>query len=356
MGTEQGAQQDQCESGPGAGGHAGDATSGRRIGGVLRISTVNVNGIRAAQRRGFGDWLTATSPDVVALQEVRCPEGALPAGVWGGLHAAYDEGNRAGRNGVAILTRLPPKAVRTWSEPGGFGFTLARELPAYAAEGRYLEVDLADAPLTVASVYVPKGGLPAHLQLPGRMREKPDGGAAYRRKMRFAAGLARHVARARRAARVRGREFVVMGDFNAAHTHLDVAAWRRARNAVGFLPEERAWLHGMLSPRTLVDVVRRLHPDAPGPYSWWSWMGRSFEVDSGWRIDYHFATPGLARTAVRTWVAREVAGVLMSDHAPVTVDYAFSDRVAEVGEGLAQQHAMAAEHLGLDARVRGLFR
>lgn len=289
---------------------------------MLRVATVNVNGIRAAHRRGFGTWLDSCAPDVVALQEVRCPAAAVPEGAWGGLHAAYEEGNRAGRNGVAILTREPPAAVRTWREPGGFAFVLPRELRAYAAEGRYLEVDLADRPLTVASVYVPKGGLPAHLQVPGRMRERPDGGAAYERKVRFAAGLARHLARARREARSRGREFLVMGDFNAAHTHLDVAAWRRSKNAVGFLPAERAWLDGMLSPRTLVDVVRRLHPDVPGPYSWWSWMGRSYAEDSGWRIDYQFATPGLARTATRVWVDRDVAGRRISDHAPVTVEYA----------------------------------
>lgn len=288
----------------------------------MRIASVNVNGIRAAQRRGFGTWLSATSPDVVALQEVRCPEADLPEDAFGGYHAAYDAGARAGRNGVAVLTREPPAAVRTLL-PDGYAVPVARELRPFADQGRYLEVDLADRPLTVASVYVPKGGLPAQLQKLGRMREAPDGGAAYANKMRFAAGLSRHLDRSRRAAAANGREFIVMGDFNVAHRELDVAAWRRSKQAVGFLPQERAWLEDLLSPRRLVDVVRRLHPDQPGPYTWWSWMGTSYAVDSGWRIDYHFASPGLARTATRAWVDREVDGVRMSDHSPVSVDYDF---------------------------------
>jgi len=287
----------------------------------VRISTVNVNGIRAAGRRGFGTWLAHTDPDVVALQEVRCPRAALPEDAFGGYHAAYEPGERAGRNGVAVLTREPAAAIRAL-DPADYAFPLARELRDFAAEGRYIEVDLADRPLTVASVYVPKGGLPAHLQRPGRMREAPDGGAAYERKLRFAAGLSRHMGRSRRAAAARGREFIVMGDLNVAHRELDVAAWRRSRQAVGFLPQERAWLADLLGPRRFVDVVRALHPETPGPYTWWSWLGTSFAVDSGWRIDYQIATPGLARRAQRAWVDREVEGIRMSDHAPVTVDYA----------------------------------
>lgn len=282
------------------------------------MATINVNGIRAAQRRGFSAWLDACDPGIVALQEVRCPREELPVHAFGALHCAYDAGNRAGRNGVAILTREPPAAVRT--------FPHLRGHRDFAAEGRYLEVDLADLPLTVVSVYVPKGGLPADLQRPGRMRETPDGGAAYARKLRFLAWLGRHTIAARRRARAAGREFVLMGDLNVAHLPLDVAMWRRSRDAVGFLPAERDWMDAQLSPRTLVDVVRRLHPDEPGPYSWWSWLGNSFERDSGWRIDHQLATPRLARTAVAAHVHRDIDGVRLSDHAPVVVDYAWAGK------------------------------
>ncbi|WP_238695269.1 exodeoxyribonuclease III [Ornithinimicrobium flavum] len=321
---------------------------------VLRIATFNVNGIRAAQRRGFESWLATTDPDVVALQEVRCPPEALPEGVFGDRHLAYDPGTLAGRNGVAVLTREPPAAVRTWGAPvvlrppGGPSVHvgrshdeagmpspagppapraqpgLARGLARFAQEGRYLEVDLADRPVTVASLYLPKGGLPAHLQEAGRMREAPDGGARHARKMRFLDSFGRQLARSRREARARGREFLLLGDLNIAHTELDLFFWRRNREAVGFLPEERAWLDAQLGPRTLVDVVRRLHPGRPGPWSWWSWLGGTYARDQGWRIDYQLATPGLARRAVSTHVDRESAtGVRMSDHGAVTVDYAW---------------------------------
>ncbi|MFC7447472.1 exodeoxyribonuclease III [Rhodococcus daqingensis] len=302
----------------------------------MRIATFNINGIRAAQRRGFEEWLRERDPDVVALQEVRARAAAIPPGVFGAYHLAYDEGVHAGRNGVAILTRHAPDAIRTWSgtalvrTPGEVHtgtaeldrVPLARELREFAAQGRYIEVDLADAPITVASLYLPKGGLPAHLQKPGRMREAPDGGARYARKMRFLDGFARQLARSRRDARSNGRELLLMGDLNIAHTRHDVRNWRRSNQVEGYLPEEREWFGSILSPRTLVDVVRSRNPDADGPYSWWSWLGQSFANDTGWRIDYHLATPGLARAAGAAGTDREpAADRRMSDHAPVVVDY-----------------------------------
>ena len=113
-----------------------------------------------------------------------------------------------------------------------------------------------------------------------------------------------------------------MGDFNIAHTRLDLRNWRTSRNAVGFLPEERDWFASILGPRTLVDVVRGLYPDTDGPYSWWSWMGNAFNNDVGWRIDYHLATPALARAAIAAGTDRaDSYEARMSDHAPVVVDY-----------------------------------
>ena len=302
---------------------------------MLRITSANVNGIRAAHRRGFGDWLATRGCDVIALQEVRAQASKLPDGAFGDFHVALETGTLPGRNGVAVLTRRPPGAVRTWSGAALLGapnealtsipaedrVPLARGLSRFVAEGRYLEVDLADAPVTIACLYLPKGGLPAHLQRPERMREAPDGGAKYARKMQFMDGFARYLTRTRRAAAAEGREFLLMGDLNIAHTRQDLAAWRRNQQTDGFLPEEREWLGQQLSPRTLVDVVRRLHPDEDGPYSWWSWLGQSFAKDAGWRIDYHLATPRLARSAVRAAVDREHEGTRLSDHSPVVVDY-----------------------------------
>ncbi len=288
---------------------------------MLRVASFNVNGIRAAQRRGFEAWRDRRECDVVALQEVRCPVDQVPSGVFDGYQVSYVPGDRAGRNGVALLTREKPVAVRTW---GAAGVPLARGLREFVTEGRYVEVDLADRPVTVASLYLPKGGLPAHLQDPRRMREAPDGGAKYERKMRFLSAFGRHLDHARRAARHEGRELLLTGDLNVAHTPLDVAGWRRNQRSEGFLPEERAWIDAQVGPRRMVDVVRRLHPDGEGPYTWWSWLGQAYEKDSGWRIDYHLATPGLARTAYAAEVDRKPepsTGQRISDHAAVVVDY-----------------------------------
>ena len=301
----------------------------------MRVATFNVNGIRAAQRRGFESWLTERDPDVVALQEVRCPPEQLPPGVFGEYHLTYEPGHLAGRNGVAVLTRERPAAVRTWdgdvlmrapgeehthreASPAG---TMARGLAPFATEGRYVEVDLADQPLTVASLYLPKGGLPAHLQKPGG-REKPDGGAKYERKMGFLASFARQMDRSRKVAKAAGREFLLLGDLNVAHTKQDVTNWRGSQKSEGFLPEEREWLSSITSPRTLIDVVRRVHPEADGPMSWWSWMGGAFDRGTGWRIDYHLATPALAKRAVAAGTDRPAsAAERVSDHAAVVVDY-----------------------------------
>lgn len=273
---------------------------------MLRVASYNVNGIRAAQRRGFECWLERRRPDVVAIQEMRCPPELVPEGVFGDYHHAYHPGSLPGRNGVAVLSRVAPTAVRQ-----GFGSRV------FDHEGRYLEVDLdlpGRPPLTVGSLYLTKGS----------PKVGPDADLArYRRKMRFMASFRAYLVGARRTARREGREFLVMGDFNVAHERSDLKNWRGAGQKEGFLPEEREWFGSLLSERTLVDVVRRLHPDAEGPYSWWSWMPGAFERDSGWRIDYHLASPGLARTAVAGGTDREASSAeRVSDHAPVVVDYA----------------------------------
>lgn len=314
------------------------------VGTMLRLATYNVNGIRAAERRGFAAWEQKYLPDVVCLQEVRCPYPALPMAPFTGFHVAYDSGELKGRNGVAVLSRAPFDAVRVWGDealridPGGEArivgeselaqpdFTPARELGAFSHEGRYVEVDLRDHPLTVACVYVPKGD---SLLAPSVRSREPltDVQLAgvqkrYDRKMSFLAGFSRHLTRARRSALGRGRQFVVVGDFNIAHTPADVKNWRPAQKASGFLPEERSWLDGQLSARTLTDVMRGLHPGVNGPYSWWSWMGQAFDRDTGWRIDYHLASPALARSAADAFVARDAsADQRVSDHASVLVDY-----------------------------------
>lgn len=264
------------------------------------VTSFNVNGIRAARRRGFDDWLADLRRRTTQFLK------------------SDDVGSIPGRNGVALLTRHEPAAVRSWAAVP----PKARGLGAYSDHGRYIEVDLADRPLTVACLYLPKGGLPAHLQRPGGMRAEMDGGAKYKRKMAFLAGFARELDRNRLAAARAGRDFTLIGDLNVAHVEHDVTNWRAARKMEGFLPEEREWFSSLLSPRRLVDVVRQTHGDQPGPLTWWSWAGESFSKDVGWRVDHQLASPALARRAEAVWVDKEPSpDARLSDHAPLSVRY-----------------------------------
>lgn len=252
------------------------------------VSTVNVNGLRAATRKGFLEWLAGTDAEVVCLQETRAEPEQLPGGLRepDGWHAVHAPGTVKGRNGVAVLARSEPHAVRT-----GFG---SRE---FDDAGRYLEVDLGG--LTVASLYLPKGEA-------GTERQQ--------RKERFMAALLAYL--------VGRRQLLVCGDFNIAHTELDLKNPRANANKSGFLPQERGWLDRLFGHAGYRDVVRRLHPDTQGPYSWWSYRGRAFDNDAGWRLDYELATPDLACRARAATVERAPSyDQRWSDHAPVTVHY-----------------------------------
>lgn len=262
---------------------------------MLTVSTVNVNGLRAAAKKGYLEWLAATRADVVCVQEVRAEPDQLPDEVRSpeGWHVAHAHSDVKGRNGVAVLTREAPQAVRI-----GFG------VPEFELSGRYVEVELATA--VVASLYLPSGDV-------GTPRQDE--------KDRFMAGFLPYLVELREKAAADGREVVVCGDWNIAHREADLKAWKTNQKSSGFLPSERAWLSSVFSSG-YVDVVRALHPDVTGPYTWWSYRGKAFDNDSGWRIDYQVATEGLAGRAVSAVVERAATyGERWSDHAPVTVVY-----------------------------------
>lgn len=261
---------------------------------MLRVATHNVNGIRAAVRRGYLDWAASRAAEVICLQEVRCPAHLIPPEAIHGYHVAYHEGNRLGRNGVAVLSRDEPTAIRI-----GFG---SKE---FDPQGRYVEVDLPG--ITVGSLYLPKGAAD---------------GDILQTKLRFMTEFATYLTRARRRVRKAGRELLVCGDYNIAHTENDLKAWRTNQRSPGFLPVERQWIGELVAAGGLVDVLRSLHPDQAGPYTWWSWRGRSWDTDAGWRIDHQLATPALAARAITAGVDRAASyQARISDHAPVVVDY-----------------------------------
>ncbi|MFJ8825645.1 exodeoxyribonuclease III [Streptomyces sp. NPDC102467] len=270
-----------------------------RYGGpVLTVTSVNVNGLRAAAKKGFVEWLAETSADVLCLQEVRAEPDQLPAGVREpeGWHVVHAPAAAKGRAGVSLYTRREPERVRI-----GFGSA------EFDGSGRYVEADLPG--VVVASLYLPSGEVGT---------ERQD------EKIRFMAEFLEYLKGLRVRAAAEGREVVVCGDWNIAHTEADLKNWKGNKKNSGFLPEEREWLSRVFeaSDGGYVDVVRALHPDVEGPYSWWSYRGRAFDNDTGWRIDAHVATPGLADRAVKGFVERAATHEQRwSDHAPVTVVY-----------------------------------
>ncbi|MDY6999343.1 MAG: exodeoxyribonuclease III [Actinomycetota bacterium] len=266
---------------------------------ALTVSTVNVNGIRAAVKVRSADnpgllpWLDQTTADVVCLQETRADDeqlaAALAPALADGWHLASAVPHIKGRNGVAVLSRKPFDDVRI-----GCG---AEE---FASHGRYLEVDVAG--LTVGSVYFPTGEAETDRQL---------------EKERFMTAVAARMAELLS----RGGDAVLCGDWNIAHSENDIKNWKGNTKKAGFLPQERQWLTDLLASGW-VDVVRQAHPGVAGPYAWWSWRGKAFDNDAGWRIDYHLATPALAARAASVRTERPAAYALRwSDHCPVTVEY-----------------------------------
>jgi exodeoxyribonuclease-3 len=248
---------------------------------VTRIASVNVNGIRAAYRKGMGDWLASRKPDIVAVQEVRAERSDIDALIDPTWHVINDEATAKGRAGVAIVSRSEPVAVRT--EFGASDFDSA---------GRWIEADfhINGKNVTAVSCYVHSGEVDTPKQV-----EK------YKFLDAFEARLA-ELAKGNRLA-------LVMGDLNVGHRTLDIKNWKGNTKKAGFLPTERAYFDRILGAEDdpaynagaglgWVDLGRRFSGEVPGPYTWWSQRGQAFDTDTGWRIDYHLATAPLAKTAL----------------------------------------------------------
>jgi exodeoxyribonuclease-3 len=254
---------------------------------MLRVITLNLNGIRAAVAKGFLLWLGRQRPDCVCMQEIKAQENDLPRAILmpDRLKGYFDFAARKGYSGVGMYCRRAPDAVTT-----GFG---SRE---FDPEGRWLRADFGR--LSVVSVYVPSGSSSAERQ---------------QAKFRF---LDEFMPFLRRLARS-GREFILCGDWNIAHREIDLKNWRSNQQNSGFLPEERAWLSAVFERAGWVDVFRRLDP-RPEQYTWWSNRGQAWAKNVGWRIDYQIATPGIAGKAVKASIYKAKR---FSDHAPLVIDY-----------------------------------
>lgn len=268
----------------------------------LRVVTANANGIRAASRRGGLDWLGAAKADVICIQEVRATHEQLHEALAGSpladMHVAHAPAPQLGRAGVAVLTREQPGAIRTQVRQAGMD-----------GLGRWIEVDLDTAvgPVTVVSAYVHTGEAAT---------PKQD------EKYAFLDAMDKRLASLRRAAQKSGAGVLVCGDLNIAHREVDIKNWRGNRDKAGFLSDERAYLDRWFA-KDWVDLGRRHGGEGPGPYTWWSWRGRGFDTDGGWRIDYAVATPDLAERCTSATVGKAATyDERWSDHAPLTVDFA----------------------------------
>lgn len=275
----------------------------------LRLATVNVNGVRAAFRKGMGDWLSTRDVDILTLQEVRASTDDLEGLLGPEWNVVHDPATAKGRAGVAIASRGAAHVHRVELGPDDFD-----------SAGRWLEADyeIDGTVVTVVSTYVHSGEVDTPKQdekwkfLDAMSARLPE--------------LAAH-----------NELSVVTGDLNVGHRELDIKNWKGNVKRAGFLPRERSYFDRLLGPageqvETVdgtggeglgwVDVGRRSAGEVEGPYSWWSWRGQAFDNDTGWRIDYQLATPALADTVEHYVVDRAAAyDQRWSDHAPVVVDY-----------------------------------
>ncbi|KQY59460.1 exodeoxyribonuclease III [Aeromicrobium sp. Root495] len=263
---------------------------------MLRLATVNVNGIRAALKKGMAEWLTERDCDVITLQEVRAPDELVhPLLEEHGYHVVHTEAAAKGRAGVAVLSRTEPKASRA---------TIGDDY--FLDSGRWIESDIVlpdGSLLTAVSAYVHSGEA-------GTPRQDD--------KYRFLDETAKRLV----ALRSHADHVVLTGDLNIGHTERDIKNWKGNLKKAGFLPEERGHLTRWFDELGYVDVARSLAGDVDGPYTWWSMRGQAFDNDTGWRIDYQIATPELAAAARTATVDRAPSWAeRWSDHAPLVVDY-----------------------------------
>ncbi len=254
----------------------------------MRIITVNVNGIRAAARKGFFDWLQKQKADVVCIQETKAQIHQLdenPIYFPKGYLCYYVDAIKKGYSGVAVYSKHKPnKVIRKYGDD------------EFDTEGRYLELQFNK--LAVVSLYAPSGSSSEERQ---------------QAKFRFMETFMQHLKNLKR----RHKEYVICGDWNIAHKEIDLKNWRGNKKNSGFLPEERAWLDTLFDEVGYIDVFRELNQEED-QYTWWSNRGQAWAKNVGWRIDYHIASPKLNNIAKKVCIYKDER---FSDHAPLTIDY-----------------------------------
>ncbi|MCF6225148.1 MAG: exodeoxyribonuclease III [Xanthomonadales bacterium] len=255
----------------------------------MRIISVNTNGIRAAARKGFFEWLAAQKADFVCIQETKAQQHQLDAEVFHpqGQNVYFSDAEKKGYSGTAIYTPYTPDNVQI-----GVG------IDWFDNEGRWLQVEVGN--LTIISVYMPSGSSKEERQL-----LKYDSMAKLEPVIiELAKG---------------GRDVVICGDWNIAHKKIDIKNWRGNQKNSGFLPEERAWMDKLYSSDGLgmVDAFRQVD-EREHQYTWWSNRGQAWANNTGWRLDYQVISPTLADKVRAASIYKEER---FSDHAPLIIDF-----------------------------------
>jgi exodeoxyribonuclease-3 len=248
----------------------------------VRLVSWNVNGIRAAIRKGFWAWLSRAQPEILCLQETRIqpeqltPEMRKPSG----YHALWHSAERKGYSGVATFSRAKPMLVQE-----GFG------VPAFDSEGRVLVTG--HPSFTLVNAYFPSGR---------RGHER----VAY--KLDFYDALLGYC----NTLRTQGHRLVVCGDLNTAHQPIDLARPKENVKTSGFLPEEREAL-GCWLEQGFVDTYRHLNPETQA-YTWWTYRFDARARNIGWRLDYFLVSRELVPLVQAARILPEITG---SDHCPI---------------------------------------
>ena len=263
---------------------------------MLKLVSLNLNGIRSASTKGFTEWAEREQVDCMGVQEIKAQATDVAGRLdrIGELQGYFHHAQKKGYSGVGMFTRIAPSDVI-------IGFDGAE----FDTEGRCIELrwDKPGRRFSILSVYFPSGSSGEDRQLA---------------KYRFLERIYPHLLQLRAE-----RDFILVGDVNIAHQEIDLKNSKGNLKNSGFLPEERAWFGRLLQTQHqglgLVDVFRQLNPQ-PEQYTWWSNRGQAWAKNVGWRIDYHLATPNVAETAIAASIYKAER---FSDHAPLTIDYQF---------------------------------
>ena len=263
------------------------------------VATINVNGLRAAYAKGLKAWLKEVDPDVLTLQEVRAPDTSIQELLSDFKSIVHSECSTKGRAGVLVASKYPVSDKSIGLTDSTYNFSGRAQCDVHLPGQKKI---------TVVSIYVPTGDA----TIPSKVDEK----------MAFLDVISDRLQDLINTSTTGESTYaLVTGDLNVAHTFQDLKNAKGNFKNAGFLPQERQWLSGVLTSGW-VDVQRRALPDAQGPDSFWSFRGRAFDNDSGWRVDYQLADSKLASKVVSVYTYKSPSySERWSDHAPVVVTY-----------------------------------